>query len=158
MMKHGVVILVALVALVVPGHAFAPTSCASRPVALAARRGRQPEPEPESEPAGNPITNFFRNLDDFMDDATSRRLGKGAGFYGKRKSTFYGEADLNRKMDPRRASAEEDYQGPTNSGYFVWRKTEDGRMQPQTRLRGKAMERLIGNKEESDEKKTTRRR
>ena len=29
-----------------------------------------------------------------------RRLGNGASFYGKRKSSFYGEDDSNRKADP----------------------------------------------------------
>ena len=41
--------------------------------------------------------NFFQELDNFVDDATSRRLGAGAAFYGKRKSSFYGENDSNRK-------------------------------------------------------------
>ena len=39
-----------------------------------------------------------------MDDATSRRLGNGAAFYGKRKSSFYGENDVNRKTDKVRIS------------------------------------------------------
>jgi tellurite resistance protein len=32
------------------------------------------------------INEFFEELDAFIDDATSRRLGAGAAFYGKRKS------------------------------------------------------------------------
>lgn len=31
-----------------------------------------------------------------------------------------------KKKDPKVADPAEDYQGPTNSGYFVWRKKEDG--------------------------------
>ena len=48
---------------------------------------------------GNPIANFFEELDNFIDDATSRRLGNGAAFYGKRKSNFYGEDDAGKKKD-----------------------------------------------------------
>lgn len=51
-----------------------------------------------------------------MDDASSRRLGNGASFYGKRKSGFYGEKDVMKKANAKVASADEDYQGPTNSG------------------------------------------
>jgi hypothetical protein len=43
--------------------------------------------------------NFFEELDAFVDDATSRRLGNGAQYYGKRKSSFYGADDSNRKVD-----------------------------------------------------------
>jgi hypothetical protein len=42
---------------------------------------------------------FFEELDAFVDDATSRRLGAGASFYGKRKSNFYGKDDKGRKSD-----------------------------------------------------------
>jgi hypothetical protein len=42
---------------------------------------------------------FFEELDAFVDDATSRRLGAGASFYGKRKSSFYGKDDKGRKED-----------------------------------------------------------
>lgn len=45
------------------------------------------------------IGQFFEELDAFVDDATSRRLGAGASFYGKRKSNFYGENDSGRKRD-----------------------------------------------------------
>ena len=40
---------------------------------------------------------FFEELDAFVDDATSRRLGAGAQYYGKRKSSFYGKDDANKK-------------------------------------------------------------
>ena len=43
--------------------------------------------------------NFFEELDAFVDDATSRRLGAGAQYYGKRKSSFYGANDANKKRD-----------------------------------------------------------
>ena len=45
-------------------------------------------------------------------------------FYGKRKSSFYGKNDSNKKRNSRVASVDEDYQGPTNTGYFVWKKDE----------------------------------
>ena len=45
------------------------------------------------------VGEFFEELDAFVDDATSRRLGAGASFYGKRKSKFYGENDSGRKAD-----------------------------------------------------------
>jgi hypothetical protein len=46
------------------------------------------------------FSDFFDELVAFVDDATSRRLGAGAAFYGKRKSKFYGEKDTGRKSDP----------------------------------------------------------
>lgn len=52
------------------------------------------------EPKGNFITNFFQELDNFVDDATSRRLGAGQAFYGKRKSSFYGKDDSGKKKNP----------------------------------------------------------
>ena len=45
------------------------------------------------------VGEMFSELDAFMDDATSRRLGAGAQFYGKRKSGFYGADDKGRKKD-----------------------------------------------------------
>jgi hypothetical protein len=45
------------------------------------------------------VGEFFEELDAFVDDATSRRLGAGAKFYGKRKSKFYGTDDTGRKKD-----------------------------------------------------------
>ena len=88
---------------------------------------------------------FNQAVDDFVDDAMDRKLGNGASFYGKRKSGFYGEADSMKKEDPRIARADEDYQGPTGSGYFTWGRNEDGRLQPQSRMKKKAVERLINN-------------
>lgn len=68
--------------------------------------------------------------DNFIDDASSRRLGNGASFYGKRKSGFYGPDDEFKKSVSSVADSSEDYQGPTGGGYFVWRKTSEGRAQP----------------------------
>jgi hypothetical protein len=45
------------------------------------------------------VGEFFEELDAFVDDATSRRLGNGSKFYGKRRSKFYGEQDKDRKLD-----------------------------------------------------------
>mmetsp|Transcript_2447 Transcript_2447/g.3443 ORF Transcript_2447/g.3443 Transcript_2447/m.3443 type:complete len:155 (+) Transcript_2447:76-540(+) len=87
------------------------------------------------------IGGFFEELDAFVDDATNRRLGNGSAFYGKRKSGFYGEDDLNRKMDKDMPDPTEDYQGPKKAGYFTWVPDEDGQMRPVTRLKGKNIER-----------------
>jgi hypothetical protein len=56
------------------------------------------EYEPQEKKKGF-FANFFEELDAFVDDATSRRLGNGAQYYGKRKSSFYGKDDANRKKD-----------------------------------------------------------
>jgi hypothetical protein len=45
------------------------------------------------------VGQFFEELDAFVDDATARRLGNGSAFYGKRKSSFYGKDDKDRKRD-----------------------------------------------------------
>ena len=85
----------------------------------------------------------MKGVDDFVDDATSRRLGNGSEFYGKRKSSFYGKNDSNKKRNSRVASVDEDYQGPTNTGYFVWKKDEEGRISPFTKMKQKKVESLI---------------
>jgi hypothetical protein len=88
------------------------------------------------------IGNFFEELDAFVDDATSRRLGNGAAFYGKRKSSFYGEGDANKKRDRNVADNSEDYRGPAKSGYFQWMADpETGEMKPVSRLKGRNLER-----------------
>lgn len=87
------------------------------------------------------IGNFFEELDAFIDDASARRLGNGAAFYGKRKSKFYGEDDENRKQDKTMADPTEDYQGPTSTGLFQWVQDEDGQMRPVTRGKNKVIER-----------------
>mmetsp|Transcript_21289 Transcript_21289/g.44426 ORF Transcript_21289/g.44426 Transcript_21289/m.44426 type:complete len:152 (+) Transcript_21289:157-612(+) len=82
------------------------------------------------------FANFFEELDAFVDDATSRRLGGGAAYYGKRKSSFYGENDVNRKRDRNVKDNTEDYRGPSNAGYFKWMQdAETGQMKPVTRLK-----------------------
>lgn len=85
--------------------------------------------------------NFFDELDAFVDDATNRRLGAGAAFYGKRKSNFYGGDDKNRKANRTTPDPTEDYQGPSSSGYFQWMQDDDGQMRPVTRMKGKVIER-----------------
>ncbi|KAI2496032.1 hypothetical protein MHU86_18453 [Fragilaria crotonensis] len=88
------------------------------------------------------IGDFFNELDAFVDDATSRRLGSGSAFYGKRKSSFYGKNDKNRKSDRDMPDPAEDYQGPAKSGYFQWMQDEEtGEMKPVTRLKKKNIER-----------------
>mmetsp|Transcript_1709 Transcript_1709/g.2252 ORF Transcript_1709/g.2252 Transcript_1709/m.2252 type:complete len:145 (-) Transcript_1709:39-473(-) len=94
-----------------------------------------------NEKKGNIFSNFFDELDAFVDDATNRRLGNGAAFYGKRKSTFYGEEDFNRKLDKDVDDATEDYQGPKTAGYFQWMADEDGQMRPVTRMKKQNIER-----------------
>jgi hypothetical protein len=77
--------------------AFSP----SNPFTLAQQQRSQPiamsaDDEPKKKGF---FQNFFEELDAFVDDATSRRLGNGAQYYGKRKSSFYGKDDANRKAD-----------------------------------------------------------
>lgn len=55
--------------------------------------------QPTTQKSKGFFANFFEELDAFVDDATSRRLGNGAQYYGKRKSSFYGENDVNKKRD-----------------------------------------------------------
>jgi len=84
---------------------------------------------------------FFDELDAFVDDATNRRLGNGAAFYGKRKSTFYGEEDFMKKEDNDVEDPTEDYNGPKKAGYFQWMPDENGQLRPVTRMRNKNIER-----------------
>jgi hypothetical protein len=84
---------------------------------------------------------FFEELDSFVDDATNRRLGNGAAFYGKRKSAFYGEEDFMKKDDNEVSDPTEDYNGPKKAGYFTWMPDENGQLRPVTRMRGKNIER-----------------
>ena len=65
-----------------------------------------------------------------MDDAANRRLGNGAKFYGKRKSSFYGEDDEYRKADPNAFNREEDYSGPLGGSYFTLSKERDEQGRP----------------------------
>lgn len=84
---------------------------------------------------------FFEELDAFVDDATNRRLGNGAAFYGKRKSAFYGEEDFMKKEDKNVEDPTEDYQGPKKAGYFQWMPDEDGMLRPVTRMKKQNIER-----------------
>mmetsp|Transcript_8298 Transcript_8298/g.12497 ORF Transcript_8298/g.12497 Transcript_8298/m.12497 type:complete len:148 (-) Transcript_8298:313-756(-) len=91
---------------------------------------------------GNFFSNFFDELDAFVDDATNRRLGNGAAFYGKRKSSFYGEEDFMKKLDSSVPDPTEDYQGPKKAGYFQWMMDEEtGQMKPVTRMKKVNIER-----------------
>jgi hypothetical protein len=99
------------------------------------------EGEPKKSGFFGAVDNFFEELDAFIDDATNRRLGGGAAFYGKRKSGFYGEDDSGRKVNKGVADPLEDYQGPAKSGYFQWMQDEDGNMVPVTRMKKKNIER-----------------
>ncbi|GAX21337.1 hypothetical protein FisN_1Lh174 [Fistulifera solaris] len=74
------------------------------------------------------VKNFFAELDAFIDDASARRLGNGAAFYGKRKSNFYGEKDKMKKTDRDTPDPTEDYQGPSGAGYFKWMPDENGKL------------------------------
>lgn len=87
------------------------------------------------------VKNFFDELDAFVDDATARRLGNGASFYGKRKSSFYGKNDKMKKKERNTADPLEDYQGPTSSGFFKWVPDEDGQLRPVSRMKEKNLER-----------------
>ena len=90
------------------------------------------------------FANFFEELDAFVDDATSRRLGNGAQYYGKRKSSFYGKNDANKKKDSNVFDPSEDYRGPSNAGYFKWMMDpETGEMKPVTRLKERVIEKKI---------------
>merc|ERR1712087_408076 len=111
----------------------ASTSCrANRQSATAASFNDGEEPREKK----GFFANFFEELDAFVDDATSRRLGAGAQYYGKRKSNFYGKDDVNRKRDKYVSDATEDYRGPSNAGYFKWLPDpETGELKPVTRLR-----------------------
>jgi hypothetical protein len=106
-------------------------------------RGSDAEDTEEEEKGGffAGFKKFFEELDAFVDDASARRLGNGAAFYGKRKSNFYGDDDVNKKKDKTTADPTEDYQGPTSTGLFQWIQDEDGQMRPVTRGKNKIIER-----------------
>ena len=97
--------------------------------------------------------NFFANLlqemDNFADDAMGRRLGNGAKFYGKRRSSFYGEDDELRKEDPQAYDSAEDYSGPAGGSYFVLSDERDAQGRPMGFLtRKEAREQQIQKEEE----------
>lgn len=80
------------------------------------------------------VNNFFEELDAFVDDATARRLGNGAAYYGKRKSSFYGEEDSMKKEDNDVVDSTEDYMIKAG-GNYKWKQDENGRMTPVSRLK-----------------------
>jgi hypothetical protein len=85
------------------------------------------------------ITNMFEELDAFMDDATARRLGNGAAYYGKRKSSFYGSDDKMKKSDKDIADSEEDYM-INAGGNYKWITDENGIDRPVSRMKGNLLE------------------
>ena len=97
------------------------------------------------------IKNVFEELDAFMDDASARRLGNGAAFYGKRRSNFYGKNDKSKKKDRSVFDPTEDYRGPSNAGYFKWMPDENGQMRPVTRMKEKIVERRGGYADNDEE-------
>jgi len=136
--SFSVKVTIVLVALWVSASSFTqPQRYESRQSSLFMARNVE---EPEAK--GNFFSNLFSELDNFVEDATSRRLGAGAQFYGKRKSEFYGKNDKGKKKNSGLADPTEDYQGPTNSGYFTWQKDEKtGMVKPVTRMKKKNIER-----------------
>ena len=87
-------------------------------------------PPPELNFFRKALEDFVTEMDRFADDAVGRRLGNGAAFYGKRKSTFYGTDDAQRKVDPDAVDREEDYSGPGGGSYFVLSKERDEEGRP----------------------------
>ena len=79
-----------------------------------------------------PPPNFFDKLKAetvaFVSDAMNRRMGNGASFYGKRKSSFYGNDDEMKAQ----GKGDGDYKGAVGGGYFEL----DSEGRPVTRRRG----------------------
>uniref|UniRef100_A0A7S4AXP5 Uncharacterized protein n=1 Tax=Pseudo-nitzschia australis TaxID=44445 RepID=A0A7S4AXP5_9STRA len=106
--------------------------------------------------SGNPvfgaISNFFQELDAFVDDATARRLGNGAAYYGKRKSSFYGSEDSMKKEDRDISDSAEDYM-VKSGGNYKWITDENGQMRPVSRMKNKNLEKPLefwGRKDQSE--------
>jgi hypothetical protein len=98
------------------------------------------------------LTNMFEELDAFMDDATARRLGNGAAYYGKRKSSFYGTSDKMKKSDKDIADSEEDYM-INAGGNYKWITDENGVDRPVSRMKGNSLEKptsLWGRKDNNN--------
>lgn len=123
--------------------AFSP-SAKSASSTSALGMANQEEPEQDNGGIFGAIGNFFDELDAFVDDATSRRLGNGAAFYGKRKSSFYGKDDSNKKKNRNVFDNTEDYRGPAKAGYFQWMMDEEtGEMKPVSRLKKRNLEKRL---------------
>lgn len=88
------------------------------------------------------ISNFFEELDAFVDDATARRLGNGAAYYGKRKSSFYGKDDSMKKLDKNIADSAEDYM-VQSAGNYKWIQDENGQMRPVSRMKERNLEKPL---------------
>lgn len=122
--------------------AFAPNSSSRIDVIQSSQLSKSKLQAEKKKGGVNFFTNFFEELDAFVDDATNRRLGNGAAFYGKRKSSFYGEEDFMKKNDKTVPDPTEDYQGPAKAGYFQWMMDEEtGQMKPVTRMKKVNIER-----------------
>mmetsp|Transcript_1749 Transcript_1749/g.2491 ORF Transcript_1749/g.2491 Transcript_1749/m.2491 type:complete len:157 (+) Transcript_1749:128-598(+) len=96
---------------------------------------------------------MFEELDAFMDDASARRLGNGAAYYGKRKSNFYGENDAMKKSDKDVSDSAEDYM-VTSGGNYKWITDEDGQLRPVSRMKSTIVEKpaaLWGRREKKSE-------
>lgn len=85
------------------------------------------------------ISNFFEELDAFVDDATARRLGNGAAYYGKRKSSFYGSDDSMKKQDKDVSDSAEDYM-VNSGGNYKWMTDENGQLRPVSRNKNRILE------------------
>ena len=99
------------------------------------------------------LGNMFEELDAFMDDATARRLGNGAAYYGKRKSSFYGEKDAMKKSDKDVTDSAEDYM-VTSGGNYKWITDENGQLRPVSRMKNTIVEKpaaFWGRKEKESE-------
>mmetsp|Transcript_3086 Transcript_3086/g.6842 ORF Transcript_3086/g.6842 Transcript_3086/m.6842 type:complete len:181 (+) Transcript_3086:187-729(+) len=149
-MKPTTLFLVAAL-LLVAAEGFVPGSV---PVATTALRA-----ENNNDKSGGffgAVSNFFEELDAFVDDATARRLGNGAAYYGKRKSSFYGEKDAMKKEDRDVADSSEDYM-VQSGGNYKWITDENGQLRPVSRMKNTSVEKPLafwgrkGGDKESEE-------
>jgi len=97
--RTTIVLLVLLVAAAVSTtNAFAPTPRPSTPTITTTTTTKKTTTT-QRNGIFDKVGEFFEELDAFVDDATSRRLGNGSKFYGKRRSNFYGDKDQDKKRD-----------------------------------------------------------
>jgi len=137
MTKFNLIVLAVItLSLILPTMPFSPSN-----PPLQCRTPTQLYQEEEKGGLSGFMSNFMEEVDSFIDDATNRRMGNGAAFYGKRKSEFYGKEDTMKKTNKNEADPLEDYQGPRSAGYFQWAPDEDGMMRPVTRMKKKNVER-----------------
>merc|ERR1712113_883678 len=88
------------------------------------------------------VSNFFEELDAFVDDATARRLGNGAAYYGKRKANFYGANDSMKKSDRNVRDSTEDYM-VQSGGNYKWVQDENGKLRPVSRMKERNLEKPL---------------